>query len=107
MRRGAQGSADTAREVQRTDNRAQVADSAFKTEVRNVSVGRSHPAVVVANHAPPEICQSVCYFLDVAKPGAIAIGFAEDVGRKHEGQPFTDADIGNAHAIAGGDVVHR
>jgi len=86
---------------------SEVSDSPTKTEILNVSVGRSHPAMVVSDHSPSESDQSVRDFPGVRKSEARAACLAEDVGCPDKRRAIAVADIGDADAIAGRGVLHR
>jgi hypothetical protein len=94
-------------EPQVSDDRSEVSDSPIKTEILNVSVGRSHPAMVVSDHPPSESDQSVRDFPGVRESEARAACLAEDVGCPDERRAIAVADIGDANAIAGRGVLHR
>ena len=57
-----------------------------KSQVRHVSVGSAHPAVVVTDHAPPEMNQSVCDLAGMGVATTIATGVAKDVGYESSGR---------------------
>ena len=46
-------------EVQHANDGGEIPNPSFKPQVRDVAVRRTHPAVVVTNHPPSELSQSV------------------------------------------------
>ena len=74
--------ADTANattQAEMANDRGQVSDSSLETEVLNVSVAGSHPAMVVADHPRSETDQPVRDFPRVRKSCAVAGRLAEDI----------------------------
>ena len=61
------------------NDRGQVSDSSLETEVLNVSVGASHPAMVVADHSRSETDQSVRHFPRVRRSSAVGTRVTEDI----------------------------
>ena len=66
-------------QAQMANDRGQVSDSSLETEVLDVSVGGSHPAMVVADHPRSETGQPVRDFPRVRKSCAVAGRLAEDI----------------------------
>ena len=89
------------------NDRGEVSDSPFQTEILNVSVGAGHSANVITDHPPSKIDQSIGDFLDVRKPDAVARRLADDVGREHERRAIAKADTGDANVIARRGVLRR
>jgi hypothetical protein len=90
-----------------SNDRLEIPDPCFKTEVLYVSVGRSHPTNVVADDPPTETDQSVRDFPSVRPSDPVAVQLAEDIGREHERRAIAKAGKGDTDAIARRGVLHR